>query len=31
MTIPKVGMVLSVDDSITLEYDFNLLPEAPPK
>ena len=28
MTIPKVGMVLSVDDKITLEYDFNLVPEA---
>lgn len=27
MTIPKVGMVLSVDDRITLEYDFNLLPQ----
>ena len=27
MTIPKVGMVLSVDDSITLEYDFTLAPE----
>lgn len=29
MTIPRVGMVLSVDDSITLEYDFNLIPQAP--
>lgn len=27
MTIPRVGMVLSVDDSITLEYDFTLAPE----
>jgi len=30
MTIPKVGMVLSVDDRITLEYDFNIIPQAPP-
>jgi len=29
MTIPRFGMVLSVDDSITLEYDFNLLPQPP--
>ena len=28
LTIPKVGRVLSVDDKITLEYDFNLVPEA---
>lgn len=27
MTIPRVGMVLSVDDSITLEYDFTLEPQ----
>ena len=27
MTIPKVGMVLSVDDKITLEYDFTLQPQ----
>ena len=26
MTIPKVGRVLSVDDKITLEYDFKLVP-----
>ncbi len=28
MTIPKVGRVISVDDKITLEYDFNLVPQA---
>lgn len=28
MTIPRVGSVLSVDDSITLEYDFTLVPQA---
>lgn len=27
MTIPKVARVLSVDDRITLEYDFTLVPE----
>ena len=27
MTIPKVGRVISVDDKITLEYDFNLVPQ----
>ena len=27
MTMPKVARVLSVDDKITLEYDFNLVPE----
>ena len=27
MRIPRVGMVLSVDDSITLEYDFTLEPQ----
>jgi polyisoprenoid-binding protein YceI len=31
MTIPKVGRVLSVDDKITLEYDFHLVPQAPSK
>ena len=29
MTIPKVGRVVSVDDKITLEYDFHLVPQAP--
>ena len=29
MRIPRVGRVLSVDDSITLEYDFTLAPQAP--
>ena len=28
MTIPKVGRVISVDDKITLEYDFHLVPQA---
>ena len=27
MTIPKVGRVISVDDRIVLEYDFNLVPQ----
>ncbi len=27
LTIPKVARVLSVDDRITLEYDFNLVPQ----
>ena len=31
MTIPKVGRVLSVDDKITLEYDFHLVPQAASK
>ena len=31
MTIPKVGRVMSVDDKIVLEYDFNLVPQAPVK
>jgi polyisoprenoid-binding protein YceI len=31
MTIPKVGRVLSVDDKITLEYDFSFVPQAPSK
>ena len=29
MTIPKVARVMSVDDKIILEYDFNLVPQAP--
>jgi polyisoprenoid-binding protein YceI len=28
MTIPRVGRVVSVDDKITLEYDFHLVPQA---
>ena len=31
MTIPKVGRVMSVDDKIVLEYDFNLVPQTPDK
>jgi polyisoprenoid-binding protein YceI len=31
MTIPKVARVLSVDDRIVLEYDFNLVPQAASK
>ena len=27
MTIPKVARVMSVDDRIALEYDFNLVPQ----